>query len=312
MFKLDSPLMNFLNKVADIMILNILFLVFSIPIFTMGASFSAAYYVGFKMVKNEEGYITRTFWRAFKENFKQATIMWLIVLAVGVIIFFDYRIILYSGIEFPQWMLICVITVTVVVLMGVMFIFPLQAHFENKVKNTLKNAFLMALSHLPTAFVLVVVYVVPVVIYYFLPQSLPALFLLAMGLILYFKCFLILRVFKKYEEALVEKEEAEGGEDPDGGIFAESERIEEELDVTAQTPAEPEASEVLQEPETTQEADPVQEAAQELEKPQEPEAVREPDTAQEAESVQEPKQKMVKVYRDGRLIEVPDDSEDTE
>lgn len=52
MFKLDSPFMNFLNKVADIMILNILFIVFSIPIVTMGASFTAAYYMGFKMIKN--------------------------------------------------------------------------------------------------------------------------------------------------------------------------------------------------------------------------------------------------------------------
>ena len=51
MFKLDSPLMNFLNKVDDIMILNLMFIVFSIPFFTIGAAFSAAYYMGFKMVK---------------------------------------------------------------------------------------------------------------------------------------------------------------------------------------------------------------------------------------------------------------------
>ena len=52
MFKLDSPLMNFLSKIADIMILNVLFLIFSIPFFTIGAAFSAAYYMGFKMVKD--------------------------------------------------------------------------------------------------------------------------------------------------------------------------------------------------------------------------------------------------------------------
>ena len=52
------------------MILNLMFIVFSIPFFTIGAAFSAAYYMGFKMVKNEETYIVKGFWKAFKENFK--------------------------------------------------------------------------------------------------------------------------------------------------------------------------------------------------------------------------------------------------
>lgn len=141
MFKLDSPLMNFLNKVADIMILNVLFLIFSIPFFTIGAAFSAAYYMGFKMVKNEETYIVRGFWKAFKDNFKQGTIIWLLLVVVLGILTVDFRIILYSGIEFAQWIRIAMIAVTFVILLGVMFLFPLQARFINPVKNTIKNAF---------------------------------------------------------------------------------------------------------------------------------------------------------------------------
>lgn len=232
MFKLDSPLMNFLNKVADIMILNILFIVFSIPIFTIGASFSAAYYICFKMVKNEETYILKGFWKAFKENFKQATVIWLILLAIFVLLAVDYRIIAYSGIEFAQWSRIAMVAVTVVVLLGVVFMFPLQARFINPVKNTIKNAFLMALSHLPTAFLLVIVYALPVIVLYFIPQSLPAVVLLAFGFILYIKSVLLLRVFKKYEDALVtqSQETAEKTDDSEGdsGIFSESDRIERE------------------------------------------------------------------------------------
>lgn len=232
MFKLDSPLMNFLNKVADIMILNVLFLVFSIPFFTIGASFSAAYYMGFKMVKNEETYIMKGFWKAFKENFKQGTAIWLILLVVFGVLVADYRIIAYSGIEFAQWIRIAMMTVTVVVLMGVVFMFPLQARFINPVKNTIKNAFLMALSHLPTAFLLVAVYAVPVVIFYFIPQILPVIVLMAFGFVIYIKSFLLLRVFKKYEDALVDRsqESSEETDDSqmDSGIFAESDRIERE------------------------------------------------------------------------------------
>lgn len=228
MFKLDSPLMNFLNKIADIMILNMLFIFFCMPIITIGASFSAAYYIGFKMVRDQESYIIRGFWKAFRENFKQATIMWLIVLAAIIILFFDYRIILYSGLAFPKWMLMCMITVTIVLLMGAVYMFALQAHFMNTVKNTIKNSFLMALSHLPTTFLLIATYAIPIVIFYFIPRIMPALFLLGFGCVLYLKAILLLKVFRKYEEAFEQVEQ--GAEDSDEGIFAQSEPIENEED----------------------------------------------------------------------------------
>ncbi len=231
MFKLDSPLMSFLNKVADIMILNFLFIVFSIPFFTIGASFSAAYYMSYKMVRNEETYIVKGFWKAFKENFKQGTVIWLILLVIFGILLADYRILAYSGIEFAQWMQIAMTMVTIVVLMGVVFIFPLQARFINPVKNTIKNAFLMALSHMPTAFLLAV-YAVPVIILFLFPQALPVLILMTFGVVFYVKAKLLLRVFKKYEEAIIAaSKEASGEEDDqdgDSGIFAESDRIERE------------------------------------------------------------------------------------
>ena len=70
-FNLDSPLMKFLSRMTDILWLNILTVVCSIPIITAGASFTALHYVCLKMVRDEEGYITKTFFRSFKENLKQ-------------------------------------------------------------------------------------------------------------------------------------------------------------------------------------------------------------------------------------------------
>jgi uncharacterized membrane protein YesL len=222
--------MNFLNKLADIMILNILFIVFSIPIVTIGASYTAAYYMGYKMVKDEETYIVKGFWKAFKENFVQSTIMWLIIMVVAVVLVFDYRILLYSGMEFAQWMKIAMITATVVILMGVSFIFPMQARYTNTIKNTVKNAFLMALAHIPTSFALIVIYALPVVVYYFIPQTFAALFLLAMGLIIFGQSFLLMKIFTKYEEKLGLSAEKEFGEDEKGsGIFAGSDKLEKEM-----------------------------------------------------------------------------------
>lgn len=213
MFKLESPFMNFLNKVADIMILGMVFMIACVPVFTVGAAFTAAYYMGFKMVKNEESYIIKGFFKAFKENFKQATAIWLLVLLFAAVLVVDYRIILYSGISFASWMRIATLTVTVIMMLGIVFVFPMQARFENTVKNTIKNAFLMALSHLPSAFLLIIIYAVPYLILYFVPQLFPAVFLLGFGCIFYFKSFVLLRVLKKYEttseEAIAEADTEE-------------------------------------------------------------------------------------------------------
>lgn len=219
--------MNFLNKLCDIMILNILVLVFSLPIFTIGAAVTAGYYMSFKMVKNEESYIVKGFWKAFKENFRQSTALWLIILAVCGVLFVDYRIVLYSGLSFDRWLRLGLITVTLIIALGVSFVFAMQARFTNTVKHTLKNSFLMALSHLPSAVLFVVSYAVPVVLLYFIPQIFPVIVLLAIGLLIYLKSFLFLKIFKKYEDALdMKKDEESDNESEDLGIFAGSESIE--------------------------------------------------------------------------------------
>jgi uncharacterized membrane protein YesL len=218
--------MNFLNKVADIMILNLLFIIFSIPLFTMGASFTASYYMGYKMVKGEETYIVKGFWKAFKENFVQSTILWAIILLIAGVLVADYRMILYSGIEFARWMRIAILAVTVVLILGISFVFPMQARYANTVKNTFKNAFLMSLAHIPSAVAICVIFVLPVVVYYFFPQLFAVLFLLSFGLIFMGQSFLLMKIFTKYEEKMFAStdEETPSGE----GIFAESDRMERE------------------------------------------------------------------------------------
>ena len=93
-FDMDNPLWRFLGKLADLMILNIVFLLCSIPIFTIGASLTGVYYVCLKIKEQEEGYIIRNFFKSFKQNFVQSTIIWLIMLALGLLLgteFYMYR-----------------------------------------------------------------------------------------------------------------------------------------------------------------------------------------------------------------------------
>ena len=113
-FDLDNPVMRFLSRVADIMILNLLFILCSIPVFTTGASLSALYYCLFKMKEGTEGYLVRKFFHSFRENFKQATLMWLIMLVPAFIMFMEF--LMYRTVEGSMGTL-----VRAVVLVGLIF-----------------------------------------------------------------------------------------------------------------------------------------------------------------------------------------------
>ena len=95
MFGIDSKLYEFLSKIADLIIVNLLFIICSLPIVTIGASTTALYGVTKKMASNSEGYIFRSYFKLFKENFKQSTIMWIILLVLSLIPTADLYIINY-------------------------------------------------------------------------------------------------------------------------------------------------------------------------------------------------------------------------
>ena len=90
-FNYDNPFWRFIGKLCDVMILNVLWVLCSIPVVTMGASTTAVYYVTLKLVRDEDGYTFRSYFRSFKENFKQATAIWLLLLGTGIILLIDIR-----------------------------------------------------------------------------------------------------------------------------------------------------------------------------------------------------------------------------
>lgn len=93
LFNMDGPVFRFLGKLADLMILNVVFLICCLPIVTIGASLTALNYVSLKMAEGEEGYIVKSFFKSFRQNFVQSTLMWLITLAAGLILCLDFYIV---------------------------------------------------------------------------------------------------------------------------------------------------------------------------------------------------------------------------
>ena len=160
-FDMDSPVMRVLNRVGDLLILNVLMIVCCIPVITAGAAFTAMHYVLLKIVRGEEGYLIRGFFKSFRSNFRQATLIWLLMLLVVAVYVGDIWIFNYSGLVFPKPLIIAVAAVAFVLLMIAVYVFPLQARFENSVKNTLKNAMLLAFANLPRTILMMACYILP-------------------------------------------------------------------------------------------------------------------------------------------------------
>ena len=213
-FNLDSPFVAFMNRVADLMILNVLFVICCIPVITIGPALTALYYVTLKMARNEESYIAKSYFKSFKLNFKQGLLMWLIDLVLIGIFALDFTVLngKIPGIENPGTPAFTVVRVILMVLAFLMlftfsFTFPVLAKFDNTIKNTYRNAFLMSIRHFPTALVTVMLWGAVIILGYLLPQTIIAHLLILFSLAAFISSFLFVRAFDNY----IPKEEEEDG-----------------------------------------------------------------------------------------------------
>ena len=150
-FSYDSGLFRALDKLGSLFILNMLTLVCSIPIFTIGAAFTALHYVTMKMVRDEETYVTKDYFRSLRQNFGQATAIWLVLSVIGAVLVFDYRLMAANRETLPGAKVFMILTLSCLFLLAVetAYVFPVLAKFYNTVGQTMKNAFLMGIRHFP-------------------------------------------------------------------------------------------------------------------------------------------------------------------
>ncbi len=157
-FNPDGPLMRFLGKVFDLLVANLLWLICSIPIFTIGASTAALYKICFMIINDEDGPVVRTFFQTFGENFKQATALWGVLL--GILAFFavDAFLIYQSSLRESGIgaAIIFVLIFLVFAWLGVaIYTFALQMRFSLTLKRVLYNAGLFALAYIPRTVIMI-------------------------------------------------------------------------------------------------------------------------------------------------------------
>ena len=154
---IENPFFEFMGRLGDWMILNVLFVLTSLPVVTIGMSTAALYRVTLRMIRKESLYVAREYLQACKEEWRKATGMWLFFLFSGAILFFD---LLYAG---NMWSGLNLGLGVLMILWSFLlcYAFPVQAQFDNTIANTMKNALYLSVRHLPFTIVMTLLNAIP-------------------------------------------------------------------------------------------------------------------------------------------------------
>ncbi len=202
-FVIDSPVMRFLGRIGDIIILNLIFVVTALPVVTVGMALSALYTVAMKLARGEDPSVLREYIRAFWRNRKPATICWLIMAAAGALIFLDFRLAGAFG-----GTLYTVVRLLLAMIFGVwmltfLYLFPYIARFENTVFHSVKNALFLSAAHLPSTVMMLVISIGLIVVTLFTSRTFVigtiGWFFAGFAAVAYVQSFLLSRIFAKYE-----------------------------------------------------------------------------------------------------------------
>ena len=210
LFKYDGSFVQTCNKIVDCICLSLLWLTASLPVVTIGAATTALYYAINTGIRYEQGHIWSAYWRSFRSNFKQATIIWLLLLViyglVGASCYCTYH--LCTGGMLPKEMFYLLLVVLALVMAWANLLFPYLAKFQNTTRMILKNCFGIGLLSFPIALLQVVFFVLVAMGVSMFPMAI----LCAPGIYMVLSCYTLEPVFRKYmsqedrarEEALLQ------------------------------------------------------------------------------------------------------------
>ena len=175
-------------------------------------------YMALKIVRDEECYITKGFFKSFKENFKQATIIWIILLAVVTVLGIDFYVFTHSETEVSGVIQVAVMVAAIMVLFTTMYLFPVLAKFDNTIMKTIKNALILSLVQFPKTILMIIVYLIPIIITIYVFQLMPLVFMFGVSVPAWISAKLYNKFFQRLEDRITgadapEEAETEGEED---------------------------------------------------------------------------------------------------
>ena len=173
LFDIDGPALRLVTKIAYSVYLNILWFICCLPIFTIGASTTALFYVTLKVAKDEEGSLAKAFFHSFRKNFRQSTLIWLILLGLGILLGVDGYVFYHMRFDSALWALGTAVFLVALAAYAIilMYIFPLLARFDNTIRAMFKNALMIGMRFLFCTVLMALIYflMVLVVVRFFTP-----------------------------------------------------------------------------------------------------------------------------------------------
>lgn len=161
-FNTEGKLYKGITWIGNIFFLNLCWILFSLPIITIGASTVAAHAMMFKIMENKEGYLFKGFVKEFKANFKQGTVLWLITAVAGYGIYIDLQFMFNDNFDPSVFFMIFSIVGIVLVVCSLIYAYPLSARYQNKFFMQIKNSFLLATMHPVKTLILLVIIAVEI------------------------------------------------------------------------------------------------------------------------------------------------------
>lgn len=207
--KAMNPVLDFINTLCNFVALNLVFLITCLPVITIGTALSSLYYVTLREARGEYGYLVRTYLREFKNNFKKGTIAFAILFLIGAILLFNIAFWFGTG-TMPATILTGVLIAAMIGWFLIFtYTFPLIGRFENSTKQTLKNAFGLAMSNMKATFALIIIDAFVFFLCLFLSPMKLIMVLFGFAFTAYCQSFVFKKVFEPYETEQIAPENTE-------------------------------------------------------------------------------------------------------
>lgn len=191
------------NKIVDLILLNVVYMATCIPVLTVGAASTALYTVTLKMCKNEEGYIIKEYWKVFKSNIKKSTIIWCVFLSIFLVLGIDFWIAASFTEELRKIVQVLLCAVFLLAMMIVSYVFPLIAVFENTVKNYMKNAVIISMTRIGYTIVVVGLNLLPLILWFmggkYFMIGMNVFIMIGWAGVAYVNSMLLHKVFERYK-----------------------------------------------------------------------------------------------------------------
>lgn len=201
LFNPENSFWEFMTNMTNVLFVGLIWLICCLPIITIGASTTALYDYSLQLANSTDGYVLKSFFKAFRNNFVKSTVLWILMLLGTGFLVVDAYICLRMGTTLSRFLFFAIIAIGILYLIICIYIFPVLAYFQVNVKEAIKHAFIMGVGNLPLTLLIIIILAIGGFIIYTVPYLIFALG----SFVAYVSSFCYLSVFKKYRN--IEEEE---------------------------------------------------------------------------------------------------------